>query len=201
MSEVHCRVILHRPYMEIGEDVFGTDGDVSLTIIQAIPAGVGESKYEVEAIADQGSSHNHLTLSVPCPPSTMERIGHPGLAEEENKDVSLYYEIVDWNTIKGGSSVMTCFVEDLAPGFLWIQGKDTLDIWLASQKSISCAAVCRSGVGALDTLQLEVLAPSKDLPFDRGENLTELKPINTMAKTTVELVNLRKNILGQPFNV
>lgn len=75
--------------------------------------------------------------------------------------------------IKGGSTVLTCLVEDLgnpeAIEFLWKQGNDILDeksenltlndIGLASQENISCSAINEIGAGESDTLQLEVLAP------------------------------------------
>jgi len=75
--------------------------------------------------------------------------------------------------VKGGSTVLTCLVEDLgnpeAVEFLWTQGSDILneksenltlkDIGLASQKNISCSAINEIGAGESDTLQLEVLAP------------------------------------------
>merc|ERR1719320_1357239 len=75
--------------------------------------------------------------------------------------------------VKGGSTVLTCLVED--PGnpeaveFLWTRGNDILneksenltlkDIGLASQKNISCSAINEFGAGESDTLQLEVLSP------------------------------------------
>jgi len=79
--------------------------------------------------------------------------------------------------IKGGSTVLSCLVDDLGnPGaveFLWTQGNEILDeksenltlidIGLASQKNISCSAINEIGAGESDTLQLEVLAPPKFL--------------------------------------
>ena len=105
----------------------------------------------------------------------MVRIGLTGPSEEENKDVTLYCEIMDGNTIKGGSSFLTCLVEDLghpeAVEFLWTQGNDILDeksetltsrdIGLASLKNISCSAINEIGAEASDSPQLEVLTPPK----------------------------------------
>jgi len=72
--------------------------------------------------------------------------------------------------IKGGSTVMTCFVEERgnpeATEFLWKKGDSILeersenltlnDLGLASQENISCSAVNEIGSGESDTIQLEV---------------------------------------------
>jgi len=84
--------------------------------------------------------------------------------------------------IKGGSTIMTCLIEERgnpeAIEFLWKKGDTILeeisenltlnDIGLASQENISCSAFNEIGSGESDTVQLEVFVPPNFI-----ENLPE----------------------------